>query len=82
LLQIRAPNKNAASHHLEFDLVKPREEIAVEPTQLSDLLNDEIINITTRAPVAHTCNPNYSGGRDQEDHGSKSAQQIVHRTLT
>jgi hypothetical protein len=25
------------------------------------------------APVAHTRNPSYSGGRDQEDHGSKSA---------
>jgi hypothetical protein len=25
-------------------------------------------------PVAHTCNPSYSGGRDQEDHGSKPAQ--------
>jgi hypothetical protein len=24
--------------------------------------------------VAHACNPNYSGGRDQEDHGSKPAQ--------
>jgi hypothetical protein len=24
--------------------------------------------------VAHTCNPSYSGGRDQEDHGSKTAQ--------
>jgi hypothetical protein len=24
--------------------------------------------------VAHTCNANYSGGRHQEDHGSKSAQ--------
>jgi hypothetical protein len=23
--------------------------------------------------VAHACNPSYSGGRDQEDHGSKSA---------
>jgi hypothetical protein len=21
--------------------------------------------------VAHACNPSYSGGRDQEDHGSK-----------
>jgi hypothetical protein len=21
--------------------------------------------------IAHTCNPSYSGGRDQEDHGSK-----------
>jgi hypothetical protein len=25
-------------------------------------------------PVAHTCNPSYSGGRDQEDHGSKPVQ--------
>jgi hypothetical protein len=24
--------------------------------------------------VAHACNPSYSGGRDQEDRGSKSAQ--------
>jgi hypothetical protein len=24
--------------------------------------------------VAHTCNPSHSGGRDQEDHGSKPAQ--------
>jgi hypothetical protein len=25
-------------------------------------------------PVAYTCNPNYSGGRNQEDHGSKPAE--------
>jgi hypothetical protein len=24
--------------------------------------------------VAHACNPSYSGGRDQEDHGSKPSQ--------
>jgi hypothetical protein len=24
--------------------------------------------------VAHTCNPSFSGGRDQEDHGWKPAQ--------
>jgi hypothetical protein len=23
--------------------------------------------------VAHTCDPSYSGGRDQKDHGSKTA---------
>jgi hypothetical protein len=28
----------------------------------------------TRALVAHTCNPSYSGDRDQEDHGLKPAQ--------
>jgi hypothetical protein len=27
----------------------------------------------SRVLVAHTCNPSYSGGRDQEDHGSKPA---------
>jgi hypothetical protein len=26
------------------------------------------------ALVAHTCNPSYSGGRDQEDHCAKSVQ--------
>jgi hypothetical protein len=31
--------------------------------------------------VAHTCNPSYSGGRDQEDRGWKPAQ-IVLETLT
>jgi hypothetical protein len=27
----------------------------------------------SQAPVAHTYNPSYSGGRDQGDHGSKPA---------
>jgi hypothetical protein len=25
----------------------------------------------SRVPVAHACNPSYSGGRNQKDHGSK-----------
>jgi hypothetical protein len=25
-------------------------------------------------PLAHTCNPSYSGGRDEEDNRSKPAQ--------
>jgi hypothetical protein len=28
----------------------------------------------SQAPVAHTCNPSYSGGRDQEDCSSKPPQ--------
>jgi hypothetical protein len=28
----------------------------------------------SRVPVAHACNPSYSGSGDQEDHGSKPAQ--------
>jgi hypothetical protein len=27
-----------------------------------------------QTPVAHTCNPSYSGGKEQEDHGSKPAR--------
>jgi hypothetical protein len=27
-----------------------------------------------RVPVAHACNPSYSGGRDQEDGGSKPSE--------
>jgi hypothetical protein len=30
--------------------------------------------------MAHACNPSYSGGRDQEDQGSKPVRQIVHET--
>jgi hypothetical protein len=32
--------------------------------------------------VAYTCNPRYSGGRDQEDHGSQPARQIVQEILS
>jgi hypothetical protein len=33
-------------------------------------------------PVAHVCNPSYSGGRHQEDHGSKTSGQIAPKTLS
>jgi hypothetical protein len=29
---------------------------------------------TWQGPVVHACNPSYSGGRDQENHGLKPAQ--------
>jgi hypothetical protein len=32
--------------------------------------------------VAHTCNPSYSGGSEQEDRDSKPVEQIVHKTLS
>jgi hypothetical protein len=35
-----------------------------------------------KALVAHTYNPGYSGTIDQEDRSSKSAQQIVCKTLS
>jgi hypothetical protein len=34
-----------------------------------------------QAPVAHACNPSYSGGRDQEDHGLKPVQANSSRDL-
>jgi hypothetical protein len=33
-------------------------------------------------PVAHACNPSFSGGRDQEDRGSKPAPGIVLKDLS
>jgi hypothetical protein len=32
--------------------------------------------------VAHICNPSYSGSREQGDHSSKPARQIIHETLS
>jgi hypothetical protein len=33
------------------------------------------------APVAHTCNPSYSGDRVQEDQGSKPAQPYLKKNF-
>jgi hypothetical protein len=33
-----------------------------------------IVRKCCQVPVAHTCNPSYSGGRDQEDHNMKPTQ--------
>jgi hypothetical protein len=30
-----------------------------------------LVKAVSQVPVAHTCNPSYSGDQDQEDHGSK-----------
>jgi hypothetical protein len=32
--------------------------------------------------MTYACNTSYSGGRDQEDRGSKPSGQIVHETLS
>jgi hypothetical protein len=32
--------------------------------------------------VAHACNPSYSGGRDKEDHSSKSIWAYISQTLS
>jgi hypothetical protein len=37
-------------------------------------------SVVSQMPVAQTCNPSYSGGRDQEHCGSKPARQIVCKT--
>jgi hypothetical protein len=37
------------------------------------LKKDLKIYMVSQAPVAHACNPSYSGGRDQENHGLKPA---------
>jgi hypothetical protein len=35
--------------------------------------NEGIKSFLSQVPVAHACNPSYSGGRDQKDQGSKPA---------
>jgi hypothetical protein len=40
------------------------------PTKKKSVIKD----MNSQVLVAHTCNPRYSGGRDQEDHGLKPAQ--------
>jgi hypothetical protein len=35
-----------------------------------------------QAPVAHACNSSYSGGRDKEDRGLKTAWQIISKTVS
>jgi hypothetical protein len=48
--------------------------VVSERENIKELLKD--------VPVAHTCNPSCSGGRDQEAYGLKSDQQIIHETLS
>jgi hypothetical protein len=45
------------------------------------LQKNESISLHKNLLVAHACNPSNSEGRDQEDHGLKSAQQIVQETV-
>jgi hypothetical protein len=53
-------------------------------TQTNYFMENEYIKAMLRwRPVAHVCHPSYSGGRDQEECGSKPAQvKIVHETLS
>jgi hypothetical protein len=37
------------------------------------LIKKKTKKLVSQVLVAHFCNPSYSGGRDQEDHGSKPA---------
>jgi hypothetical protein len=39
-----------------------------------NMLSSKVKKNVSLALVAHAHNPSYSGGRDQEDHGSKPAQ--------
>jgi hypothetical protein len=42
------------------------------------LLTQHLKSNSSWAPVAHTCNPSYSEGRDQEDGVQSLPGQIVH----
>jgi hypothetical protein len=43
----------------------------LNPVVLPALYNKNIRDDHRQVLVAHACNPNYSGGRDQEDHSSQ-----------
>jgi hypothetical protein len=53
--------------NLKLHITPASEETIKHPRLLSE-------GFRSQMPVAHTCNPSYSGGRDQEDHSLKSAQ--------
>jgi hypothetical protein len=44
-----------------------------EETELTLSLKMTSTNSQENTLAGHTCNPSYSGGRDQEDHGLKPA---------
>jgi hypothetical protein len=72
--QDQSPTSNLVSPetkkttHLTFSLV-----IAGAPKPWSSLSGDYLKKGKLGAAGVHTCNPSYSGGRDQEDQGSKPA---------
>jgi hypothetical protein len=50
--------------------IKKKNSPCIQKLNLKTLLKRSILS---QVPVAHACNPSYSGGRDQEDQGSKLA---------
>jgi hypothetical protein len=57
-------NKNGADHGRSHYL-------SLEWKEIHGSSFMELRVVLGQAPVAHACNPGYSGGRDQENHGSK-----------
>jgi hypothetical protein len=51
----------------------PTEQICVTQLNADLLIILYLYAMGSQALVAHACNSSYSGGRDQEDHGSKPA---------
>jgi hypothetical protein len=74
---IRIPSQ---SNKAEKDI--KRIQIEKEEVELSLFADGMILYLRDPEPgmVAHTCNPTYSGGRDQEDFSSLPVQQKVHKT--
>jgi hypothetical protein len=48
--------------------------VSISTTTMESSMEAPQRNKNSQAPVAHACNPSYSGGRDQEDQGPKPAQ--------
>jgi hypothetical protein len=60
-----------ASGHAQFNIVMSqvycRSPKRMTQNGLVTLAGSSKVSPMSRVPMAHTCNPSYSGGRDQED---------------
>jgi hypothetical protein len=64
---VELPNENIDEERVRWK---------INPIQIQALsyIHLNIYAYISWALVAHSCNPSYSGGRDQEDHSSKPSQ--------
>jgi hypothetical protein len=75
-LQVRDPSHTTECLPLAVPATLPVPSISSFPSWSSLMVAyiQNVFIIYSLAPVAHTCNPSYPGGKDHEDHGSKPAR--------
>jgi hypothetical protein len=77
---LKANIKQGKEGHFILMKIKDMMEMHLYAPNTVDLKSIELLKkkktskVIGQVPVAPTCNPSYSGGRDQEDRGLKPAQ--------